>query len=140
MAIQSIGYQPNFTGKAKTFKGNEYEKTNNGKLIGTGAGVGLSAIMSTIHYKNMNKESNIAKLKDVFENMKDGLPMKSFDEYLQYIKKISKVSAAVMTVLTIGLGLGIGAIIDNKKNNSRAYKADMLAKNAEKENKEAQKS
>lgn len=139
MAIQSIGYQPNFTGKAQTYKGNEYEKTNNGKLIGTGAGVGLSAIMGTINYKSLNKESNIAKLKDVFENLKDGLPMKSFDEYLQYIKKISKVTTAVMTVLTIGLGLGIGAMIDNSKNNSRAYKADMAAKNAEKENKETQK-
>lgn len=139
MAIQSIGYQPNFTGKAQTYKGNEYEKTNNGKLIGTGAGVGLSAIMSTIHYKNMNKESNIEKLKNLFEKKKDNMPWKSFDEYLKSIKKISKVTIAVMTVLTIGLGLGIGAMIDNSKNNSRAYKADMAAKNAEKENKETQK-
>lgn len=140
MAIQSIGYQPNFTGKAQTYKGNEYEKTNNGKLIGAGAGVGLSAIMSTITYKSLNKKSNIANLKDGFEKMKDNMPWKSFDEYLKSIKKSSKIATAVMTVLTIGLGLGIGAIIDNSKNNSRAYKADMLAKNAEKENKEAQKS
>ena len=139
MAIQSIGFQPNFTGKAKTYKGNEYEKTNNGKLIGTGAGVVLSGVMGTLSLKNMNKDANITNLKNIYENMKDGLPYKSFDEYLASMKKLNKIGAAVMTVITIALGLGIGAIIDNNKNNNRAYKADTDAKKAATQNKEAPK-
>lgn len=133
MAIQPIGVQPNFTGKkAVTYKGNEYEKTNNGKLIGTGAGIALSGIMTTCTLKAFNKETVLQTLKNAYEGAKDALPQKSFDEYLKSMKKMSKVSCAVMSGLTVLLGLGIGALVDKNKNENRAFKADMAAKEAAK--------
>lgn len=126
--IQTIGFQPNFTGKAVTYKGNEYEKTNNGKLIGAGAGAALSAVMVGKGIKNLKSETFQNALKDNFEAIKDTKPDKTLEQFVKTAKKASKIYLGVMTAITVLLGLGIGALVDKNKNENRAFKADMAAK------------
>jgi len=133
MAIQSIGSQPNFTGKkAVTYKGNEYEKTNNGKLIGAGAGATLSAVMVGRGIKTLKSKTYQNALKDSFEMIKEAKPEMTLEQFVKRAKKVSKIGMGVMTAITVLLGLGIGALVDKNKNENRAFKADMAAKEAAK--------
>ena len=143
MAIRPIGAVPNFTAKAKTEKGNEYETCNTWKIAGgtIGAALGSYNIWST------NKKINIAldQVKDFSEQIgneiKEELSQVDKQELNQAFttsKKIGKgvafTIAGISALILTGIGLLAGKIYDNKQNEKREKAADIVAE----ENKKTQ--
>lgn len=143
MAIRPIGAVPNFTAKAKTEKGNEYETCNTGEIAGgtIGAALGSYNIWST------NKKINIAldQVKDFSEQIgneiKEELSQADKQELNQAFttgKKIGKgvafTIAGISALILTGIGLLAGKIYDNKQNEKREKAADIAAE----ENKKTQ--
>ena len=139
MAIRPIGAVPNFTAKAKTEKGNEYETCNTGKIAGgtIGAALGSYNIWST------NKKINIAldQVKDFSEQIgneiKEELSQADKQELNQAFttgKKIGKgvafTIAGISALILTGIGLLAGKLYDNKQNEKREKAADKAAEKA----------
>lgn len=125
MAISPIGYTPNFTGTAKTDKGNEYQTTNTGKIVGTSVGAALGA--ANIWRSNKLWEKNIDILNKTFKQVGN----EDLSKALKGGKKIGKgfliAGATLGALLITGVGLLAGKVYDNKQNEKRAEAADKIA-------------
>lgn len=129
MAISPVGFNPNFTAKAKTEKGNEYETCNTGKAVGTTAGAAIGALnvwrTSKVIDKVIDKATEEA-LKFIKEETSDGM-----DDIFKHGKKIGKtvslVSAAIGGLLLTAVGFITGKVYDNIQNEKREKAADSAA-------------
>lgn len=122
MAISPIGYTPHFTGKAKTDKGNEYQTTNTGKIVGTTAGT----LLGGAHLWRANKMFDKA-FKHINEEISEIGPQDA-DEILKTGKKIGKgiciVGASIGALFFTVIGFFAGKVYDNKQNSKNADAAD----------------
>ena len=98
--VSSVSFGKN----AFTKNGNEYEKTNKYKIIGSGVGVANAAL--TLSFPKI--------LSHVFKYPMEGVFSKKF-LYLN-------------SLLVLAAGIGGGVLIDAVKNKNRARKADGLVK------------
>lgn len=134
MAISPIGYTPHFTGTAKTDKGNEYQTTNTGKIVGTSAGAVLGGAniwrTSKVYNKVFDKSMDAVKdsLQDAMKEMGEGEASKLINTGKKFGKGFVIASAAIGALLLTGVGFFAGKVFDNKQNEKSAKAAD---KNAE---------
>lgn len=99
MKINSLS-PVSFGKTAYTKNGNEYKKTNTFKIIGTSVGVAGAAF--TLSFPKILTKMFNYPMEHVFSK-----------------KSLLAISALLLTAFS-----GIGALIDNTRNKSRAHKAD----------------
>lgn len=132
MSIKPIGISPNFTGKAKTEKGNEYQTCNTGKFVGGGLGAALGGY--NIFRTTKTIDQAMDQVKEFSEQIKDEIKAASKEEIFDLdrafnkSKKISKnvaiVIASISALITTGIGVLAGKLYDNKQNEKREIAAD----------------
>lgn len=125
MAISPIGYTPNFTGTAKTDKGNEYQTTNTGKIVGTSVGAALGG--ANIWRSNKLFEKNIDILTKTFKEVGNEDLSKAHNSGKKIGKGFLIAGATLGALLITGVGLLAGKVYDNKQNEKRAEAADKIA-------------
>jgi len=118
MNVSSVN-QMAFTGKiTKTKNGNEYKKSNAGKLTGTILTTGIAGYF--VHLINKNRA-------EMIKYCKERLIQKGMDSSDIYVNKLVRKSPVVVGVLFIAVGLGAGAVVDAIINKVRRNKADKKA-------------
>lgn len=146
MTISAISFGSN----ALTDKGNDYNKTNTGKYVGTGLGATYASynIYKNIKFKNLPMGEKIKQVEQMLDKVKTKAEKfgQFFDKSFKFDKKdmpnISKAEIQKLIeknekyfnlklgrifVVTSLMGLGLGAITDAIINNSRQKHADKLA-------------
>ena len=135
MAISPIGYTPHFTGTAKTDKGNEYQTTNTGKIVGTGVGAVLGG--ANIWRSNKLFKKSMDVIKETIKEVGD----EDLSNACKGGKKVGKgfliACATLGALLLTGIGFLAGKVFDNMQNEKSAKAAD---KNAEELTENSQKS
>ena len=125
MAISPIGYAPHFTGTAKTAKGNEYQTTNTGKIVGTSVGATLGAANILRSIKLYDKF--IKNIDNTFNEVGDA----DLTNALKHGNKIGKgfliAGATIGALLITGVGFFAGKVYDNKQNGKLEKAADQAA-------------
>ena len=135
MSIDAIN-SVNFTGHAVTKNGNDYNKTNVGKYIGTAAGVAWVSCPLYVITKNDRSYrrfvvetwdklvSFAAEKSDAFKELRD-LPRKEYRAArFEGVSHGGKVGVILATIGLPLVGLGLGAVADGIVNHFRAKKAD----------------
>ena len=112
-----------------TKKGNRYEKTNIGKIIGTLGGVVYGAIQSNRIIKDLKKINFCETLRNTMNSIVDNMPLEMNPKEIEKIISISvkqtpRVIAAVALLGATLIGFGIGSIVNFIINKIKAYKAD----------------
>ena len=109
-----------------TTNSNKQEKSKIGGYAGAGAGTAFSAykIIKNIKADNKGMPVAIETLKDMYQKAGGEEILKMTEE--QYVSRAVKVGKAaggimmgVLTAITVGLGFGLGKIVDKIINNRR---------------------
>ena len=135
-----------FTSRAYTDNGNEYRRSNYGKIIGSGVGVAGGAYVGYKGAKLVNQVMPIIKEYKIYEAITqfidealqaNGKAPLTDAEYIEMPKQMfkygSKLSKIVIGTLAVGAalaGLGIGAFGDSIANVVKRKKADKAAENS----------
>ena len=146
MAVEAVSGNKFFTSRAYTDNGNEYRRSNYGKIIGSGVGVAGGAYVGYKGAKLVNQVMPIIKEYKIYETITqfvDGIGQANCREALtdaeyiempkQMFKYGSKLSKIVIGTLAIGAalaGLGIGAFGDSIANVVKRKKADKKVENS----------
>ena len=124
----------NFSNRAITQDGNEYNSTNVGKTTGAVVGTGIAAYTGYA----MNKAKKMILSEDVVEIMKNGANqvVESFPDDIKsisqgvaetlpkYLKKSMNIGAIIVGGLSLLSAIGVGTLVDGTINKVRALKAD----------------
>lgn len=114
MTIQSVSFKADSA---------QHKESKKGKYIGAAAGAVVAGGMSSMVYKSLNSDAFRKVHKNLYEQLKDSMPQfKNFEEYFQRYKKNTKVGAVAMSILTIGVGFGIGMWVDSANNKKHSGK------------------
>ena len=145
MATEAVSGPKFFTSRSYTNNGNEYRKSNYGKIAGATLGVGAGAYVATTGVKIYKElfpqieksgifESLPEVLNQIAQNFNEGKALfteaeiKEFPEYLMKFTK--KTFKGVVTAISVGvvlLGLGLGAVGDGITNIIKRKNADKAA-------------
>lgn len=139
MAINPINVAPNFGATRVTKNGNQYEKSNYGKLGCTAAGLAWGGYR--VYDMNKFYKQEAGAIKEILEYCIDGIE-KVVPEFGDDLAKVAEQKTVLMNRifkcfkyggLAFGLalptliGLGVGAIADSAVNKYKAHKADKEA-------------
>ena len=139
MAINPINVAPNFGALRVTENGNQYEKSNYGKLGGTAAGLAWGGYQ--VYDMNKFYKQEAGAIKEIIEYCIQGIEKvvpefgddlaKAAEQKTVLMNRIIKCFkygslAGVLAVSTL-MGLGVGAIADFAVNKYKAHKADKEA-------------
>lgn len=146
MAVEAASGNKFFTSRAYTDNGNEYRRSNYGKIIGSGVGVAGGAYVGYKGAKLVNQVMPIIKEYKIYEaitqfidgiGQANGREALTDAEYIEMPKQMfkygSKLSKIVIGTLAVGAalaGLGIGAFGDSIANMIKSKKADKAAENS----------
>ena len=115
-----------------TKKGNHYEKTNIGKVIGTLGGAIYGAIQSSTIIKEFKKINVAEILRNTMNFTAETLSFKISPEEIEkavsvITKQLPRVTAAAVLLGATLIGLGIGSIVNFVINKIKAHNADKAA-------------
>lgn len=146
MAVEPVSGNKFFTSRAYTDNGNEYRRSNYGKIIGSGVGVAGGALVGYKGATTVNKVMPIIKEYKIYETITqfmDGIGQANGREALteaeyiempkqmfKYGSKLSKIVIGTLAVGTALAGLGIGAFGDSIANVVKRKKADKKVENS----------
>lgn len=143
MAVEAVNGNKFFTSRAYTNNGNEYQKSNYGKIAGAAVGIGTAGYVGYKGY-NINKQIYPIAEKnglhtivcELISQQLDAMDMPlSEKEYaelpqkiLKFSKKATKIGAILATAVTGLLFLGIGSMGDSIANFVKRKNVDKKAK------------
>ena len=146
MAVEPVSGNKFFTSRAYTDNGNEYRRSNYGKIIGSGVGVAGGALVGYKGTKLVNQVMPIIKEYKIYETITqfmdgigqaNGRAALTEAEYIElpkqmfkYGSKLSKIVIGTLAVGTALAGLGIGAFGDSIANVVKRKKADKKVENS----------
>lgn len=123
------------TKPAYTKEGNPYTKSRIATTIGVTTCAGISATKIAKETKLLKtfsgKKNTMIVLKQMYDFAVEAMPefakQKSFKDFAKSSFKNAKYAYIASTALAIGVGFGIGKLIDNYTNKKNAKKADKMA-------------
>ena len=122
--------QDKFTPNTRfTQKGNHYEKTNIGKIIGVIGGavygayksLGIKELMNEINFKTI--------MENIIYSFEEGIDPAKAEKMIKYaVKATPKYVTAALILGSTLIGLGVGSIVNFVINKIKAHKADKEGK------------
>lgn len=111
-----------FTAQAKTKKNNTYDKTNMGKLLGSGIGIGYIT-------ERLTKKGGYKEFKNNFSTEISKAISKETSTHVSkfktpYFKNLAALNATTHLVISMACCFGVGALFDKLLNAHRRDKAD----------------
>lgn len=149
MSVDAVSGPKFFTSRAYTDNGNEYRRSNYGKIAGTTLGVGAGTYVAVKGAKIYKELIPLAEKSGIFEfiptlvdqisqSLNEGKSILTEAEatempkfLLKYSKGISKGIIAGLSAGAVLLGLGLGGIGDGITNIIKRKNADKAAKTSE---------
>ena len=123
MSIRVDAANVNYKNLRYTKKGNQYQKSNAGKLVGT-LGMAAIPVVGFLKNKEMLKNAFNTSLQNAKEAIKQQNLSVSSEEVGSALKSGVLAGGAAVVAGYALAGLGIGALVDFAVNKFKAYKAD----------------